>query len=497
MSSRAFILIRNTILTAVYAWLTWGFQQKGNNEAVAMGLTAIASLWVHSGRDKSRTSGGLSVLVPMTCALTLLSACEFQGGTVRLGPASPVIIQPGPVERLRAEYRAQAGLLADSIEFTAAAAPTFTSGRGGIYLLNTDGLFHTVDVAGLDLKLHAAQSYRTSANCSGLSSPANGDVCYDTGLTAFRYYAGGWTTAPTNDALLMHLAGTETVTGNKTFSGTLTASSTATFSGSLILPQTAAPAQTAEGSIVWDTNDDLLTVGDGASRKTMCDLTTAQTLTNKTITAPVLSGTVTGTYTLGGTPTIPASGISGTLATTVGGTGLASFTANRVLYTSSTSAIGQLGCSDGQVITWASGVPSCGSGSALTDVYAGMVFAAGSGAISAGLQYLNGPSAALSGTPGSGIFTAPTTSLSASSLGCEVDTAPSGAETATFTLRESTDHGGTYSDTALACTITGTGKTCAGAGPVTLTQYARYAIKAVGSAGTVAANATCTFRVSK
>ena len=106
MSSRTFILIRNTILTAVYAWLTWGFQQKGNNEAVAMGLTAIASLWVHSGRDKSRTSGGLSVLVPMTCALTLLSACEFQGGTVRLGPASPVIIQPGPVERLRAEYRA-------------------------------------------------------------------------------------------------------------------------------------------------------------------------------------------------------------------------------------------------------------------------------------------------------------------------------------------------------------------------------------------------------
>lgn len=34
------------------------------------------------------------------------------------------------------------------------------------------------------------------------------------------------------------------------------------------------------------------------------DLTTAQALSNKTLTAPVLSGTVTGTYTLGGTPTI-------------------------------------------------------------------------------------------------------------------------------------------------------------------------------------------------
>lgn len=38
--------------------------------------------------------------------------------------------------------------------------------------------------------------------------------------------------------------------------------------GSLILPLSATPAQTAEGSIVWDSDDDRLTVGDGASRKT-------------------------------------------------------------------------------------------------------------------------------------------------------------------------------------------------------------------------------------
>jgi len=36
-------------------------------------------------------------------------------------------------------------------------------------------------------------------------------------------------------------------------------------------------------------------------------LTDTQTLTNKTLTAPVLGGTITGTYTLGGTPTFPAS----------------------------------------------------------------------------------------------------------------------------------------------------------------------------------------------
>lgn len=43
------------------------------------------------------------------------------------------------------------------------------------------------------------------------------------------------------------------------------------------------------------------------------DKTTAQTLTNKTLTAPVLSGTITGTYTIGGTPTFPS-----TVVTTTG-----------------------------------------------------------------------------------------------------------------------------------------------------------------------------------
>lgn len=49
---------------------------------------------------------------------------------------------------------------------------------------------------------------------------------------------------------------------------------------------------------------------------TLVGLAATQTLTNKTVTAPVLSGTVTGTYTLGGTPTLtapalgtPASGV--------------------------------------------------------------------------------------------------------------------------------------------------------------------------------------------
>lgn len=58
---------------------------------------------------------------------------------------------------------------------------------------------------------------------------------------------------------------------------------------SLILPAATTPAQTAEGSVVWDSDSDLLTVGDGASRKTMVDLATAQTLVSKTLTSPVIN----------------------------------------------------------------------------------------------------------------------------------------------------------------------------------------------------------------
>jgi len=444
MSSRTFILIRNTILTAVYAWLTWGFQQKGNNEAVAMGLTAIASLWVHSGRDKSRTSGGLSVLVPMTCALTLLSACEFQGGTVRLGPASPVIIQPGPVERLRAEYRAQAGLLADSIEFTAAAAPTFTSGRGGIYLLNTDGLFHTVDVAGLDLKLHAAQSYRTSASCAGLSGPTNGDVCFDTSLGTFRGYSGGWQT-------LFSLSGTKLPIAQGG-----TNSSTALSNGRVMV--------SSAGAIV--------------------ELGSAGT------SSQVLHGSSTQTW---GAVAL-ASEVSGTLPTTNGGTGLASFTANRVLYTSSTSAIGQLGCSDGQVITWSSGVPVCSTPTSIIGtIYGGQTNTDAFGASTVYLGAL-GTSSFVGSQVSVGTITRTGTIRY---LTVSIRTAPGGADTVIATAQKSSNQGSTWSDTTLTCTITGAAKTCTDTSNTpAVALYDWIAIKLVSSAGTAAGPTTAGMEVN-
>ena len=63
-------------------------------------------------------------------------------------------------------------------------------------------------------------------------------------------------------------------------------------------------------------NATLLKYHDGTAVRTLVSRDLAETLTLKTIIAPVLSGTVTGTYTLGGAPTIIAPVLSGTVSGT-------------------------------------------------------------------------------------------------------------------------------------------------------------------------------------
>ena len=81
------------------------------------------------------------------------------------------------------------------------------------------------------------------------------------------------------------LTGTETLTNKTLTDPTINAGS-----GAIVLPNTASPAQTSEGSVVWDSDNDLLTVGTGTSRKTMVDLDSTQTLTNKTLANPTFTG---------------------------------------------------------------------------------------------------------------------------------------------------------------------------------------------------------------
>lgn len=64
-------------------------------------------------------------------------------------------------------------------------------------------------------------------------------------------------------------------------------------SGSLVLPQGTTPAQTAEGQIFWDTDDELLTIGTASGRKTLVDTDSTQSLSGKTINNLTLTGTLT------------------------------------------------------------------------------------------------------------------------------------------------------------------------------------------------------------
>lgn len=79
--------------------------------------------------------------------------------------------------------------------------------------------------------------------------------------------------------------------------------------GTIVLPQSTTPVQTAEGSIAWDTDDNLLTVGTGASTKVMTDTDSSQTLTNKTLTNPTINAAA-GSITV---PSDPASVAIGTI----------------------------------------------------------------------------------------------------------------------------------------------------------------------------------------
>lgn len=113
-------------------------------------------------------------------------------------------------------------------------APGCPSGNTCIYARSTDGLLWDQDVSGLVLRSHDAKAFRTSSNCSALASPANGDVCFDSSIPAFRFYSAGWTSATIDDQQVVHKTGTESIAGNKTFVSSVTLTGGASLGANLV-----------------------------------------------------------------------------------------------------------------------------------------------------------------------------------------------------------------------------------------------------------------------
>lgn len=164
------LILRNLILTvlslALAALAVWQQQRE-----VALALVAfVGGLWLRSGRAQDGETGGGAAVVAL--ALLALSGCK-----------------------LSAEYT-PLGLLTDQVTMTPQASPTCASGKACFYAKSGDSRVYVRDPGGLELQSNSARSYRTSASCAGLSSPALGDVCYDTTLDEFLYYtANGWNPA--------------------------------------------------------------------------------------------------------------------------------------------------------------------------------------------------------------------------------------------------------------------------------------------------------------
>jgi hypothetical protein len=127
--------------------------------------------------------------------------------------------------------------------------------------------------------------------------------------------------------------------------------------GAVLLPAVASPAQTAEGSVVWDTDDDLLTVGTGAARKTMVDTNSTQTLTNKTLTSPAINTATIAGGTINNAPiggTTPAAGAFTTVAASGAITASGGFTGGGIIPT-------------GGIIMWSGSIASIPAGWLLCD----------------------------------------------------------------------------------------------------------------------------------
>lgn len=208
-------------------------------------------------------------------------------------------------------------------------------------------------------------------------------------------------------------------------------------SGGVLAP-TVGPSATQQHTLPAVTSD------------TVALLAASQTFTNKTLTSPTLSGTVAGTYTLGGTPSVPASGLTGQVLVANGGTG----------------------GTDGSALPKVFAAWTCAHASSVPSNTGGAYFQWGGGAASGGTVNAVGNIPA-----GSKIYRLQAMQQTACGVG----------QSATYSIQTATDLDGAYSNVSgfsgAACTISGSStKTCTVTGSASIASLSGFNVIATTSA---------------
>lgn len=179
----------------------------------------------------------------------------------------------------------------------------------------------------------------TSSNVTGTVAVANGGTGRATSTTAYGLIAAGTTATGVHQTLATGATTDILVSGG---SGALPVWTTAVGSGapvrangpSISSASLTTPTVTSTGLSISGSTSGAATLRAQAvagtavatlplTSDTLVGRDTTDTLTNKTLTAPVIGGTVTGTYTIGGTPTFPSTVVLTTGTQTLTGKTLA------------------------------------------------------------------------------------------------------------------------------------------------------------------------------
>lgn len=320
MSDRAFTLISNFVLT--FMGLVWAYlkYRDGNMDAVYTAVGGLIALWKHSGRSGSGAPAStlLLLVLPLLGLLGCYDDAEINLLRVKVGEQRPV----APQAQLAPMY--QPSFAADFIQMATRASNPVPSGYAGIWVSNSDGKLRFVDTAGNSVKAGQATGLQISAGAPG--SAVLGD-CWIDSTASYKLYCKE---SAGNLAQRVDLTAPGPIGSVTPSTGAFT---TLTTSGNTTLGDAIADLLALKGEVrIYNaagtyyasltntvTANRAVTMPDAAGEVVLT--TATQTLSSKTAYNVILTGTVTGTYTLGGTPTIPTSGLSGTVGKANGGTG--------------------------------------------------------------------------------------------------------------------------------------------------------------------------------